>query len=200
MDVVTGRRPIGGALFVVGGLIVAAIVVWPSGGSSTPGEAKPPAKIQQLWVQSRSRSSGLAFAHPRAWTASVSSRVIRLRSPDGSGVLTFTSPTVGHHTQRVRSETQRELLNRFAPAKIVRQGPAKLGTQPATSFELTGFRPDNDNVRVLVLVASTLDRTYTVTLVTPLKPFRQAPCRGAADPRHRPSYTKPVAVPARSPS
>jgi len=195
MDVVTGRR-LGGALFVLGGLVVAAIILWPSGGSSP--KSSPPARIQPVRIVSVPQL-GLAFAHPRAWTASVSGRVIRLRSPDGSGALTFTSPTAGHHTQRVRSETQRELLERFAPARVVRQGPAKLGTQPATSFELTGFSPDNDNVRVLVLVASTVDRTYTVTLLTPLKPS----AKRLAEVQQILStvrLTKPVAVPARSPS
>jgi len=167
MDVVTGRR-LGGALFVLGGLVVAAIVLWPGGGSSTSKSSKPP-KIQPVRIVSVPQL-GLAFAHPRSWSPSVSGRVIRLRSPDGASLLTFTSPTPGHHTQRVKSETKRELLARFAPAKVLREGPAKLGKQPASSFELTGFSPDNDNVRVLVVVASTDERTYTVTLLTPLRP------------------------------
>lgn len=198
MDVVTGRRRLGGALFVLGGLVVAAIVVWPNGGSPSSGKPVPPAKIQPVRIVSVPQL-GLAFAHPRAWTASVSGRVIRLRSPDGSGLLTFTSPTAGHHTQRVRSETQRELLDRFAPAKIVRQGPAKLGSQPATSFELTGFSPDNDNVRVLVVIASTAERTYSVTLLTPLKPS----AKRLAEVQQilaTVRLTKPVPVTARSPS
>jgi hypothetical protein len=167
MDVVTGRR-LGGALFVLGGLVVAAIILFGGGGSSTP-KAKRPTKIQPVRIVSVPQL-GLAFAHPRTWTRSVTGRVISLRSPDGSSLLTFTTPTAGHHTERVKSETRRELLERFDPAKIVREGPAKLGRQPATSFELTGFSPDNDNVRVLVVIASTDERTYTATLLTPLRP------------------------------
>jgi hypothetical protein len=167
MDVVTGRR-LGGALLLLGGLVVAAIVLWPSGGGSTS-EPSRPAKIQPVRIVSVPQL-GLAFAHPRSWARSASGRSIRLRSPDGTSLLTFSSPTPGHHTQRVRSETARELLDRFAPAKIVRQGPARLGQRPATSFELTGFSPDNDDVRVLVLVASTPERTYTATLLTPVRP------------------------------
>ena len=129
----------------------------------------------------------------------MSGRVISLRSPDGSSLLTFTSPTPGHHTQRVTSETKRELLDSFAPAKILREGPAKLGTQPATSFELTGFSPDNDNVRVLVVVASTAERTYTATLLTPLRPS----AKRLAEVQQilaTVRLTKPVPVTARSPS
>jgi hypothetical protein len=196
MDVVTGRR-LGGALFVLGGLVVAAIILFPSGGSSTPKSSSPP-KIQPVRIVSVPQL-GLAFAHPRAWTRSVSGRVISLRSPDGSSLLTFTSPTPGHHTQRVRSETKRELLARFAPAKLVREGPAKLGKQPATSFEMTGFSPDNDNVRVLVVIASTDERTYTVTLLTPLRPS----AKRIAEVQQilaTVRLTKPVPVKTRSPS
>lgn len=168
MDVMTGRR-LGGALFVLGGLIVAAIVIWPSGGDTPSSKSAPPAKIQPVRIVSVPQL-GLAFAHPRTWTRTVSGSVISLRSPEGSIRLTFSTPTQGHHTERVKSETKRELLQSFAPAKVVREGPAKLGTQPATSFELTGFSPDNDEVRVLVVVASTQERTYTVTLLTPDRP------------------------------
>ncbi len=167
MDVVTGRR-LGGALFVLGGLVVAAIILWPSGKSPSSGDRRP-AKIQPVRIVSVPQL-GLAFAHPRTWVRSVSGRVIRLRSPDGTTLLTFTSPTAGHHTQRVKSETEQELLTRFAPAKVAHEGPAKLGERAVTSFELSGFSPDNDAVRVLVLVGATEYRTYTVTLLTPLRP------------------------------
>jgi hypothetical protein len=198
MDVMTGRR-LGGALFVLGGLIVAAIVLWPGGGSSpSSSKSSKPAKIQPVRIVSVPQL-GLAFAHPATWTRSVAGRVIRLRSPDGTSLLTFTSPTPGHHTQRVRAETERELLNRFAPARVTRQGPAKLGAQPATSFELTGFSPDNDNVRVLVVVASTDERTYTVTLLTPVRPS----AKRLAEVQQilaTVRLTKPVPVTVRSPS
>jgi hypothetical protein len=194
MDVVTGRR-LGGALFVLGGLIVAAIVVWPSGGGDTPSSKPgPPAKIQPVRIVSVPQL-GLAFAHPRTWSADVTGRVIRLRSPDATSLLTFSSPTPGHHTQRVESDTERELLQRFAPAKIVREGPAKLGTQPAASFELTGFSPDNDDVRVLVVVASTQERTYTVTLLTPVRPSAKRVAE-AQQILATVRLTKPVAVSA----
>ena len=69
LDALTGRR-LGGALFVLGGLVVAAIVLWPSGGDDDA-RGQAPAKIQPVRIVSVPQL-GLAFAHPRTWTRSVS--------------------------------------------------------------------------------------------------------------------------------
>jgi hypothetical protein len=163
LEALTGRR-VGGALFVLGGLIVVAAVFTSRGGDDPP---KP--KIQPTRLVSVPQL-GLAFAHPRAWKRTVSARVIRLRSPDRSSVMTFASPLSGRQPARVKQALRVALLDRLKPAKILRDGPARLGRQEASSFELRGTGAKKRVTRVLVFVASTKFRTYAVTLLTPARP------------------------------
>ena len=161
LDALTGRR-LGGALFVLCGLVVAAIVLWPEG------DASEPPKIQPVRIVSIPQL-GLTFAHPRAWRRTIAGRVIRLRSPERAALLTFASPVKGAHTRQVLADLKGELLQRFSGAKLVREGPAKLGTRDGRSLELDDVGADGSQ-RVLIVVASSAHRTYAVTLLTPARP------------------------------
>lgn len=160
LEALTGRR-LGGALFVLCGLVVAAIVLWPGGDEDKP-------RIQPVRIVSVPQL-GIVFAHPRTWTRSVAGRAIRLRTPDRSAVLTFSSPVKGSHTRQVKRDLKAALRKRFGSARVVREGPAKLGRRRVTSFEIKGTSA-GDTVRILVLVGSTRYRTYAVALLTPGRP------------------------------
>jgi len=160
----TGRR-LGGALFVLLGLVVAAVVLWPEGGG---GDRAPAPRIQPVRIVSVPQL-GLAFAHPRAWQRTTARRVIRLRSPEGAAVLTFASPVRGAHTREVLADLKGELRGRFGSARVVREGAAKLGVRPGRSIELDDVGADG-SMRVLLVVASSAHRTYAVTLLTPARP------------------------------
>jgi hypothetical protein len=158
------RRRLGGAVLVLAGIAVAAVVLWPEGGSSkTPPQPVRLVSVPQL---------GLAVAHPRTWKQSVERRVLRLRGPGGSAVLTFSTPVRGSHTERVKAGLQRALLKRLRPAKIVRDGPGRLGNRRVATFELNG-RAGSGRVRALALIDSTPYRTYAVTLLTGARPSRR---------------------------
>jgi hypothetical protein len=162
LEALTGRR-LGGALFVFAGLVLAAVVVWPSGdGDRTQTTKVQPARIVSV------PQLGLSFAYPSTWERSVSGEVIRLFAPDGS-VLTFATPVGGRYDKRVKAESEQALRTRFAPASIVHEGPAKLGARPAASFELEGTGV-NGAMRALVLVSSSEFRTYVATLITSQTP------------------------------
>jgi hypothetical protein len=162
IDALTGRR-LGGALFVLCGLVVAAAVLWPGKDEPAPARRTQPVRLVSI------PQLGMAFAHPRAWSRSVAKRVIRLRSPEGAAVLTFASPVAGAHTDQVKADLKDALRKRFGNAKIVHDGPARLGRRKATSFELEGVG-GGAATRVFVLIASSEFRTYVVTLVTPASP------------------------------
>jgi hypothetical protein len=163
LEALTGRR-VGGALFVLAGLIVAGAVVWPR---DDPPPAKP--KVQPARLVSVPQL-GLAFAHPRTWKRTVAGQVIRLRSPDGASVMTLSSPLEGAHTLAVKRAIRDALLKRFAPARIVHDGPGMLGSRQVTTLEMRGHGPRKQVTRALVLVGSTTYRTYAVTLLTPARP------------------------------
>ncbi len=167
LDALTGRR-LGGALFVLAGLIVAGVVLWPSSDDNAADEANRKAKVQPARIVSVPQL-GLAFAYPATWSRSVSGRVIRLQAPRGAASMTFASPVDGRHTDEVKADTKDALRKRYAPAKIVKEGPAKLGSRRVTSFELEGVGSD-DAVRALVLIGTSAYRTYTVALITPPQP------------------------------
>jgi hypothetical protein len=160
LDALTGRR-LGGALFVLLGLVVAAIVLWPEGDDA----GKPP-KIQAVRIVSVPQL-GITFAHPRTWKRTVSGTVIRLRSPERAAVLTFASPTAGRYTDRLKADLKAVMRKRFDDVRFVHEGPAKLGSRKVTSFELQGVRAGSGEIRALVLVGSSAWRTYAVTLLTP---------------------------------
>ena len=163
VEALTGRR-LGGALFVLCGLVVAAVVLWPDGDdgdSATPKVA--PVRIVSV------PQLGISFAHPRAWRRTIVKRVIQLRSPDGAAVLTFASPVAGAHTLQVQADLKAELRKRFPRAKVVRNGPARLGSRDGRSLELSGIGAGG-RMRVLVVIASTRFRTYAATLLTPARP------------------------------
>ncbi len=161
------RRRLGGAALVLAGLAVAVAVLWPvlGGGDGEDANAKAVrlVSVPQL---------GLAFAHPRSWTRSVKGRVIRLRSPDGSAVMTFASPVAGRQPQRVKAALERELRRQLKPVTVIRDGPGRLGGRKVSTLELRGSTRGG-RVRALALVATTQYRTYAVTLLTPARPSRK---------------------------
>ena len=160
------RRRLGGAVLLLAGIIVAAIVLWPSGDDRA--DTKPlPVRIVAV------PPLGLGFVHPRNWKRAVSGRVIRLTSPDGTLVLLFSSPFDRPGTGFAKQEARRALLKRFAPAKVVRERRLPLGRAgKVSSFEITGER-DGRFVRALVHVASSRWRTYVVTMLTGENPSRR---------------------------
>lgn len=161
------RRRLGGAVLLLAGLTIAAIVLWPSGDDRP--ETKPlPVRIVAV------PPLGLGFAHPRDWKRTVSRDVIRLTSPDGTLVLLFSSPLDRPNTGFAKQEAKAALLKRFAPAKIVRDGRSPLGRAGnVASFEVTGERDEDRLVRALVHVASSKWRTYVVTMLTGQNPSRR---------------------------
>jgi hypothetical protein len=161
LDALTGRR-LGGALFVLAGLIVAGIVLWPGG------DDHPQARIQPARIVSIPQL-GLTFAYPSTWERSVSGLVITLHAPSSAALMTFSSPVKGRETDRVLADAKNALRKRFAPAKIVHAGPAKLGSRKVTSFELRGDDA-GEHIRALALIGSSRYRTYVVTLLTPARP------------------------------
>jgi hypothetical protein len=162
------RRRLGGAALVLAGLAVAAVVLWQTLRSDdTAGAGEPPIRLVSV------PELGLAFGHPNSWKRSVGGRVIRLRSPDGAAVMTFSSPLAGRHPRRVKAALRRALSERLKPATVIRDGPGRLGTRTAESLELSGFGPGRKRTRALALVEDTAHRTYAVTLLTPGRPSRK---------------------------
>lgn len=159
------RRRLGGAVLLLAGLVVAVIVLWPGGGDD---DAPVRAKVAPVRLVSVP-PLGLAFGHPTSWKRTVRGRVIELRSPDRSVVMIFSSPVAGEEPRAAKAAAAQALRKRFAPAKIVRDGPGKLGPRSVATFELTG-RDKSGDVRVLVLVGATPQRTYVVTLLTGANP------------------------------
>jgi hypothetical protein len=165
LDALTRRR-LGGAVLVLVGVAVAAVVLWPKGG----GDHKVPRQPVRLVSVPQ---LGLAFAHPGTWKRSAARRVLRLRSPDGSAVLTFAAPVRGRHAGAVKESLKQALRGRLKNVKILRDGPGRLGNRRVGSFELDGFQPNGQRVRALGLVDSTPYRTYAITLLTPSRPSRR---------------------------
>jgi len=160
------RRRLGGAVLLLVGIAVAVVVLWPGGDGGS-------ARVKALPVRLVSVPPlGMAFAHPRTWKQTVRKRVIGLRSPGGSVLVYFSSPVARPARQLVKTAAERQLRKQFAPAKVVRDGPARLGDRIASSFELKG-RDKSGTVRALVLVDSTPYRTYAVTLLTGAHPSRR---------------------------
>lgn len=162
LDALTGRR-LGGALFVLAGLIVAGVVLWPDGSDRPRARGIQPTRIVSI------PQLGLTFAYPSTWERTVSGLVVSLHAPAGGAVMTFSSPVKGRETDRVLADTKDALRKRFAPAKIVHKGPAKLGSRKVTSFELQGTEAGKP-IRALELIGSSRYRTYVVTLLTPARP------------------------------
>jgi hypothetical protein len=161
------RRRLGGAVLLLAGIAVAAVVLWPGGGDH------PAASNKKLPVRFVSVPPlGMVFAHPTSWKRTVSKRVIGLRAPGGSVLVFFSSPIAKPAVGRVKAAAERQLRKQFAPAKIVRDGPGRLGARTVSSFELKG-RDKSGIVRALVLVDSTAYRTYAVTVLTGPKPSRR---------------------------
>lgn len=153
-------------MLLLAGIAVAAFVLWPGGGDDRPATKKLPVRFVTV------PPLGLGFVHPTSWKRTVSNRIISLRAPDGSVLVFLSSPVAGAEPRRVKAEAERQLRKEFAPAKIVREGPGRLGNREAASFELNG-RDASGPVRALVLVEDTLYRTYAVTVLTGAKPSRR---------------------------
>jgi hypothetical protein len=160
------RRRLGGAVLLLAGIVVAALVLWPGGGDK-PVPVKPlPVRIVSV------PPLGLGFVHPRTWKRTVDGQVIRLTSPDRSLILLLSSPVARPAQAATKQDAKATLLKRFAPAKIVHDGPTQLGARTVSSFELSGTR-DGTFVRALVNVASTQWRTYVITLLSGENPSKR---------------------------
>ena len=162
------RRRLGGAALVLAGLFVAGIVLWPvlRGDDDGAGAREPEARLVSV------PELGYAFGHPRDWKRTVSGRVIRLRSPEGSAVMTFSSPVPGQQPKRVKAAVRRFLTRSLEPATVVRDGPGRLGDRTVESLEISGYT-EGARVRALALVEDTEHRTYAITLLTPRRPSRK---------------------------
>jgi hypothetical protein len=160
------RRRLGGAVLLLAGLVIAVFVLWPNGGDDPPKVKPLPVRIVSV------PPLGLGFVHPRTWKRVVRGDVIRLTSPDRTLVLLFSSPFNRPNVGFVKHEAKVALLKRFSPAKVVHEGPSRLGRQDAESFEITGERGVK-LVRALVQVGSSRWRTYVVTMLTGENPSRR---------------------------
>ena len=169
-EMLATRARLAGAGLLLAGVIVAMIVLWPGGdGEQNP---PPPANAKPLPVRIVSVPPlGLAFVHPKSWTRTVSGRVISLRSADRSIELFISSPYAKPARDAAKSVTQTALRERFAPARVIRDGSEKLGGRNVASFELVGKNKDKP-IRALVFVGSTDYRTYVVTMLTGEHPSR----------------------------
>ena len=159
-----GRRRLVGAVLLLAGLIIAALVLVPR--SDGPASVRAPRPVAAGVSVPR---LGLAFAYPASWKRQIDGRTFRLRSPEGSVILTVASPVAGRRSAQVKAALRTALLRRLAPAKVLRDGPGRLGARSATTFELVG-RSGGKRVRALGLVDSTPYRTYAITLVTSARP------------------------------
>ncbi len=169
-ELLATRTRLVGAGLLLAGVIVGMIVLWPGGDDGD--ERPPPRKAKPLPVRIVSVPPlGLAFVHPKTWKRTVHERVISLRSPDRSIELFISSPYAKPAREAAKSVTKTALLERFAPATIVRDGPEKLGGRTVVSFELVG-KDKGKRIRALVLAASTDYRTYVVTLLSGEHPSR----------------------------
>ena len=157
------RRRIGGAALVLAGLAVAGVVLWSAVRSDDGGAREPEVRLVSV------PQLGYAFAHPRTWRRTVSGAVIRLRSPDGSTVMTFSSPVAGAEPRRVKAAIRRALKSELEQVTVLRDGPGRLGDRTVESLELSGFASSR-RIRALALVEDTPHRTYAITILTPRRP------------------------------
>jgi hypothetical protein len=169
VDELTWRR-FGGAVLVLAGIaiIVAVLVSGSGGGDDGAGTTATAGKVPPVRAVAVPQL-GMRFAHPSSWQRDVDGRTFHLRSPDGTVALTISSPVAGRQPARVKAALEAGLRGRFSQARLLREGPARLGDRKATSFEMTG-REHGHLVRALGLVDGTPYRTYAVTLVTSASP------------------------------
>lgn len=160
------RRRLGGAVLLLAGIAIAVVVLWPGGRDGPAAPRKLPVRFVSI------PPLGMAFAHPTSWKRTLRGRVIDLRAPGGSVLMLFSSPVAKPAVRSVKAAAERELRRQFAPAKVVREGPQRLGARMVPSFELKG-RDKAGAVRALVLVDSTAYRTYAVTVLTGATPSRR---------------------------
>lgn len=158
------RRRIVGVAAVLAGIGLAVAVLLSRGDGSV---ARPPAapQVRTAFVP----QLGLVVAYPSSWTRTIDGRVIRLRSPEGSILLTVASPVPGRHPADVKRALLAGLRKRLAPATTLRSGPARLGPRHVVSVELSGHSGGHP-VRALALVEDTKYRSYAVTLLTSASP------------------------------
>lgn len=155
-------------MLVLAGLAVAAAVLLsrPDAEPSSAGRTAPEPSLRIVSVP----ALGLAFRHPASWERTADGQVIRLRSPDGSVVMTFASPVEGREPAAVKRTLERALRRRFAPAEKVSDGRGRLGQRRAFTIELLGEDRSGDRVRALAVVDSTPFRTYAITAIAPARP------------------------------
>jgi hypothetical protein len=166
IDALTRRR-LGGAVLLLAGVAIAVAVLVPALGDDDG--ARPPRPAVRI---ASIPPLGLAFGYPRDWDVRPDGRVLLVRSPEGSAILTLASPVAGRQGARVEAALVAALRRRYAPARVLRRGRALLGRRPARTVELTG-RVARRPVRALTFVATSPYRTYAVTVLTPARPSRR---------------------------
>lgn len=154
-------------MLVLAGLVVGVVVLIGllGGDEDDPPRRGPPARIVAV------PALGLAFSHPTRWDREVDGKAIRLRSPDGSVIMTFASPVGGNEPAQVKAALERELRRNLDGARVVGDAPGTLGAREVATFEISGRAGDNP-VRALAIVEGTEFRTYAITVITPAQPSR----------------------------
>ena len=160
------RRRLGGAALLLAGIAVAIVVLLPALRGEDPGPRPPSVRIVSV------PPLGYAFSHPRSWKRSVSQRVIRLQSPDGTAIMIFSSPVAGREPRLVKDALRRGLHQRLKRVTTVRDGKGRVAGRTVDTIELLGVGT-RGRVRALGIVATSPYRTYAITLLTPARPSRK---------------------------
>ncbi len=161
-------RLLAGAAAVLAGAVLALTALL-GGGEDTAVDVRGGGPVTPTTRTAFVPQLGLAVVYPPSWTQTVDAKVIRLRSPEGSILLTAASPFAGRRPADVKRTLLASLRKRLAPARTLRSGPARLGPRKVYSVELAG-RSSGRPVRALALVDDTPYRTYAVTLITSASP------------------------------
>jgi hypothetical protein len=94
----------------------------------------------------------------------------RLRSPDSSISIIFTSPTAGSFARQVRRDTERALLAGYRPARIVGRAPGWVGSRRVQTTEIVGTDRHHQRIRILSIAAASRWRTYAIAVFSAIPP------------------------------
>ncbi|MDP8966996.1 MAG: hypothetical protein M3N04_00185, partial [Actinomycetota bacterium] len=160
------RRRLGGAALLLAGIAVAVVVLLPALRGDDSGARTLPVRVVSV------PELGFAFTHPRSWKHSVSGRVVRVWSKDGTAIMTFASPVAGRESRRVKDALRRGLGARLKGETVVRDGRGRLAGRSVDTLEVVGVGRKR-RIRALAIVATSKWRTYAITLLTPARPSRK---------------------------
>lgn len=159
-----GSLPFAAGLFV-SGVVIAAIVILLTGGSTTPTPPRP-ARLQPLTEHFVARELGVTGYVGRDWIVGGKGAILRLGSTDGKAIIAIVAPGVASTARAALTSALAAIRKEYKHVTVKTAPGSSLGGRPAQSLVVYATNFHHASVRILLATARGKHYAYALEAST----------------------------------